>query len=335
VIRYGHGADEFDTDLAWRSRALWRRLEQQAGQELLIETGVLWLAREDDGWEAACERTLLEREIPVQRLDLQAVSSIYPSFDAQGLRFGLLEPAADVIHARRGVGTLVELAVARGARLLRGFARPAGNAVDVDGTRLSADRVIWACGPWLDRVFPALVELRVTRREYFNFAVGPGWGRDVPVFYDFQGPIYGLPDVEGHGWKVAPDSATKDFDPDTTDRRLSSVKEQEARDYLSARFPALADAPLVGGRVCQYELTADNEFVVAPHPEHPDVWLLGGGSGHGFKHGPALAEYVVGLLEGRHTALPRHALGPRQPSAGLRSAALDFEPDEVARAPQA
>ena len=100
----------------------------------------------------------------------------------------------------------------------------------------------------------------------------------------------------------------------------TASNEALARDYAARRFPALAGAPIVGARVCQYDLTADTHFLVARHPERHDWWLLGGGSGHGFKHGPALAEYVADCIEGRRVPEPFHGLGPRTPGASLRTA---------------
>jgi len=85
-------------------------------------------------------------------------------------------------------------------------------------------------------------------------------------------------------------------------------------------FPGLADAPLDDATTCTDALTPDTHFLIAPHPEHERVWLLGGGSGHGYKHGPALAEYVEKLLEGEDEPDPRFALGQRAPAISLRTA---------------
>jgi glycine/D-amino acid oxidase-like deaminating enzyme len=75
------------------------------------------------------------------------------------------------------------------------------------------------------------------------------------------------------------------------------------RDYVEFRFPAMKGAPLVETRVCQYENTPDNHLIVDRHPEAENVWLVGGGSGHGFKHGPALGEMVAELvMEGKEPA---------------------------------
>lgn len=325
VIRYGHGDEEWYSRLAWRARERWREIERESGERFLFETGVLWLARAEGGWEESCERTLGRLGIPAERLSVPEAARLYPSFRGDDLAWALLEPQAGVLRARRATEVLVELAERRGATFRLGAAEPHGAGVLVDGEVLHADRVVWALGPWLGRAFPEHVDLQVTRRDYVTFEVDPAWeiGR-VPVFYDFDGPIYGLPDLDGQGLKVAPDEATSAFDPDTWSRELDRGKIDEARAYLAHRFPGLADAPQIGGRVCQYELTPDSQFIVAPHPEHPSVWLVGGGSGHGFKHAPALAEQVAALLSGDADPEERLGLGRRQPSPGLRSAAIDY-----------
>ena len=327
VIRYGHGTDVRYVRMAWRARTLWEELEQETGAGLFVRCGVLWLARSGDGWEADSEAVLREEGIPVERLGPDEAARLYPSFSAEGITHAMLETEGGALRARDATRALVGRAVARGATLARGRAEPAHDGgVVVDGRTRRADRVVWAAGPWLGRLFPGLVELRVVRREYDYFDAGPGWSAaSVPIFYDFAGPVYGIGDVDGHGFKVAPDDPAPEFDPDTIDRPADPGSEAASRAYLRLRFPALADAPLIGFRVCQYELTADNQFIVAPHPEQEGVWILGGGSGHGFKHGPALAEYVERLLDGAERPDPRLGLGARRPQTGLRSAAEDFE----------
>jgi sarcosine oxidase len=328
VIRYGHGPDVRYVRMAWRARTLWRELEQETGADLFVRCGVLWFARSEDGWEAESESVLREEGIPVERLTPDEAARLYPSFSAEGLTHAMLETEAGALRARQATLALVDRAVGHGATLARGRAEPAADGgVVVDGGQpLHADRVVWAAGPWLGRLFPGLVELRVVRREYDYFDAGPEWSAaSVPIFYDFAGPVYGFGSVDGRGFKVAPDDPAPEFDPDTIDRAPDPASEAASRAYLRLRFPALADAPLIGYGVCQYELTADNQFIVAPHPAHDGVWILGGGSGHGFKHGPALAEYVERLLNGAEQPDARLGLGPRRPETGLRSAAEDFE----------
>jgi glycine/D-amino acid oxidase-like deaminating enzyme len=181
---------------------------------------------------------------------------------------------------------------------------------------------VWACGAWLPQVFPGLVELKITRRDVFFFGVDGSWS-GTPGFADFDASFYGHGEIDGLGMKIAPDTPGDDVDPDTLERLPLAENERAARGYAARRFPALAAAPVVGARVCQYSLTADTHFLIAPHPERDDWWLVGGGSGHGFKHGPALGEYVADCVEGRRLPEPFHALGPRTGLAGLRTTTVE------------
>ena len=321
LIRFAHGADRWYVRSARRARELWRELEDESGRSLLVECGIAWFARRDDGWEAQSEEALRTEGVPVSRLTLDEAAVLFPSFDGDGLSFVLYEPEAGVLRAREAVRALMDVTVAAGARLVAGVARPEGAGLRVNGERLEADRVVWACGAWLPSLFPELVQIRVTKQDVFHFGNDASWGSPpVPAWVDYDAAVYGTGDVDGFGVKVAPDSEGPPFDPESDDRSASAQIERDARAYLATRFPALAEAPVVGARTCPYALTADTHFVIARHPEHEQVWLLGGGSGHGFKHGPALGEYVFEILEGRTQPDPRFALGEREPAMSLRTA---------------
>jgi glycine/D-amino acid oxidase-like deaminating enzyme len=320
LIRCSHGANDWYTQSAWRALELWRELERESGIELFVPSGVAWFFRSSEGWGAESERVLREQGIPVERLSPQEADRLFPSFDGEDLDSVLYEPAAGVLRARDATRVISEQAVARGARFVSGTAAPAQGSVIVDAEHLEADRVIWACGAWLARLFPDLVELRVTRQDVYFYGAPPEWqAPSVPGWVDFEGGVYGVGDLDGRGFKASPDREGPAFDPDSSDRVASDEKEREAREYLGLRFPALAEAPLVGTRSCPYSLTVDTNFLIAPHPEHEQVWLLGGGSGHGFKHGPALAEYVHGLLDGKEQPDAAFGLGTRAPGGGLRA----------------
>jgi glycine/D-amino acid oxidase-like deaminating enzyme len=225
-----------------------------------------------------------------------------------------------VLRARDATRVTVELAIERGAHFVTGTAAPDGDAVLVGGDRLEADRIVWAGGAWLARLFPELVDLRVTRQDVYFFGAPAGWqAPSIPGWVDFDNGVYGVGDLDGRGFKASPDREGPPFDPDAGERVPSEEKEREAREYVAVRFPALAGAPLVGTRSCPYSLTEDTNFLITPHPEHEHVWLFGGGSGHGFKHGPALAEYVEKLLDGSKEPDSMFGLGARSPGGGLRA----------------
>ncbi len=111
--------------------------------------------------------------------------------------------------------------------------------------------------------------------------------------------MYGMPDIEERGLKIAIDEHGERVDPDTQSRIVSTAMMAIVRKYVARRFPALQDAPIVETRVCQYENSSNGDFLIDRHPEMGNVWFVGGGSGHGFKHGPAVGEYLAGqLLDG-------------------------------------
>ena len=315
IIRCGHGADEWHTASARRAWELWHDIDP----ELVVPSGVLWLAHRDDGWEAESERTLTALGIPCERID---PAMLFPSF-AGDVAWGLWEPEAGVLRARDATKTLAAQAVQAGATLAFAEARPDGAGVVLDdGRRLEAEHVVWACGAWMPALFGDVVDLRITQQDVFYFGASAAWRTPtVPTWVDYDAAAYGVGDVDGRGVKVCSDrEGPAGFDPDG-DRVPVPEHEHRAREILARHFPELAVAPLIGTRVCQYELTADTHFLIAPHPEHGErVWLLGGGSGHGFKHGPALAERVEAWLTGAEPPDRRFALGARVADRALRTA---------------
>jgi sarcosine oxidase len=322
LIRSAHGADAWYVRSARRAWQRWLELEAETGASLLVPSGVVWFARDEDGWEAESERALAAENVPTERLTPSAAAALFPSFAGDELAFCLFEPEAGVLRARDATRAIVALARRKGARFVGGEARPAvGGAVDVDGEEHAADVVVWACGPWLAQLFPDVVRLRVTRQEVLHFGAPIAWETPpVPAWVDYEAAFYGVGDLDGRGVKLSPDREGPEFDPDRDDRTPTVEAEAAARGYLGRRFPTLADAPLVFSRVCPYALTGDTHFLIARHPEHEGAWLLGGGSGHGFKHGPSLAEYLADLLESGGEPDPRFALGDRGPGTSLRTA---------------
>jgi len=309
LLRFSHGDADWYTLRARRALELWRDLETKTGVQLFEPVGVAWFETGDDDFTQRSEQALRRLGIACERLTPAESKRLYPSLGVDGLRSTLYEPEAGVLYARLATRTL-----------LRGLSVETACPTPADPPR--TDVVVWACGSWLPGLFPELVEQRISRRDVFYAGVDGTWaGR--PAFCDYAGPYYGHGELGGLGFEVAWDGPGAEIDPDTLERLPDPESERLAREYLGRRFPALADAPLVGSRVCQYDLTADTHFLFDRHPEHTGWWLLGGSSGHGFKHGPALAEYVADCVEGRREPEPFHALGPREGHAGLRTATIE------------
>lgn len=336
VLRTAYGDDAFYALWARGARDAWLRLGDEVGERFFVEAGVLWLAKREDGFEAASQRTLEALGIPVERLTTGEIDARWPQIATTDLAFGILEPTAGVLLARRGVTAVARRFTEAGGHFELAGVRPSGNAdgrrlvevVGIDGTRYPAGEFVFACGPWLPALFPNVLGdlIRVTKQAVFW--VGPPAGDDrftaehFPSWADCEAACYGLPGFDGRPPKFASETYGPPFDPTSGERIVDPADRDAIRSYLRTRFPTLTDAPIVETKVCQYESTPDTHFVIDRHPDFDNVWLAGGGSGHGFKLGPMIGEYVLARLDGAEPAAEerRFALDrPRDRDAGLRT----------------
>ena len=318
VFRLAHGDEDpwgWYTRSARRARELWLEIGAEEGVELLAETGLVWFAHRADGIEALSEITLERQGLPFDRLPPEAAQELFPEVELADLDFLLYEPHGGVLRANLCVHTLIQRAQRLGVALVSGRALPVDGRASIEGRILDADRTIWACGGWLGALFPEHADVRPTRQTVFYLGAGPQWATPgVPVWIDDDYDAYGLGDFDGAGFKAIRSKPAGDYlDPDLGSRLPDEASERRTRQYLGKRFPSLADAPIVSARVCQYELTPDQHFLVAPLDDDARAWLIGGGSGHAFKHGPALGDYAADLLEGHQQPRDEFRLGRRSP----------------------
>jgi glycine/D-amino acid oxidase-like deaminating enzyme len=261
--------------------------------------------------------------VPFDELDRAVLERKYPQVSFEDIKTGILEPHSGVLMARRAVATVVEDALRLGVQYSSAqILKPAGSGrleqvVTTRGERFSAEQFVFACGAWLGKIFPEILGERIfpTRQEVFFFGIPGGDTRfaapALPTWLFQEDLFYGMPDIESRGLKIAYDGHGERVDPDTQSRIVTPVGRERVRAYVERRFPALKDAPIVETRVCQYENTSNGDFLIDQHPGMENVWFVGGGSGHGFKHGPALGEYVTGRLLDRAEAEPRFSLATK------------------------
>ncbi|MBP6820289.1 MAG: FAD-dependent oxidoreductase [Acidobacteria bacterium] len=305
IIRMGYGDDEIYTRWSNRSLGLWQQLFAKAGRpELFQPTGVLWMARENDPYTMATLTTLQNVGVKFEELRRDDLKRRYPQIKFDDVNWAIYEPDSGALLARRAIQTVAEEFVIQGGDvLIEGVTMPVGSGrlgfvKTVSGEEIKAGIFVFACGPWLPKLFPNLLSSRIypTRQEVFFFGLQAGDKQfaapQMPTWIDFGAGFYGLPDLENRGFKIALDRHGSNIDPDTVERMTTPEVLAEVRKFLAERFPALKQAPLIESRVCQYENTSDGNFLIDRHPDFDNVWLVGGGSGHGFKHGPALGEYV-------------------------------------------
>lgn len=310
-------------DLTARALALWEQHEAATGERILHRTGVLFMAPDEATFIGPANRALKEAGVTHEILGAGEVTRRWPEINTDGLTVATWEPQMGYLLARRGCQSVVATFVREGgdyrAAHVRTGAVAGGRMAALrlsDGAALEADRYVFACGPWLGEVFPDVVGARVrpTRQEVFYFGTPPGDARfaegHFPVWADWsERAWYGIPGNEHRGFKLSLDDRGPEFDPTNGDRTPTPALVAAARDYLAYRFPALAGAPLLEARVCQYEQTPDAGFIVDRHPAAENVWLVGGGSGHGYKMGPAVGEHAATRVLGEAPVEPAFRLG--------------------------
>jgi monomeric sarcosine oxidase len=324
IIRMGYGKDEIYTRWSERSLVQWKELFAPNGQPLFHETGVLWLSGEDQTRLNETRATLKRCGVACEDLDLAALRTRFPQIGLGGIRSAILEPQSGVLMARRAVAATVAEAVRLGVTYVHALVeQPKANRLlraikTKSSEEISAGQFVFACGPWLAKLFPEVVgpRLFVTRQEVFYFGLPAGDSRfappALPTFLFQNEESYGMPDIESRGLKIALDAHGVAVDPDTQSRVVSEESARAMREYVAKRFPALRDAPIAETRVCQYENTSNGDFLIDRHPEMENVWFAGGGSGHGFKHGPALGEYVASQILGEVQPEPRFSLATKE-----------------------
>jgi monomeric sarcosine oxidase len=320
IIRMGYGTDEIYTRSSQRSLAQWQSFCVATGQRLFHETGVLWLAGEDDSRVRQTMATLKRCEVPFEEMDRAALERRYPQISFERVTRGFLELKSGVLMARRAVAAVVEDAVKQGVEFrIAKIETPQGtgalkSVTCSNGETISAGQFVFACGSWLGTVFPEILGHRIfpSRQEVFFFGVPAGDQRfappALPTWLFQEDEYYGMPDLEGRGLKIALDHHGERVDPDTQSRLPTAAEAEVVQKYVASRFPAMRNAPVVETRVCQYENTSNGDFLMDRHPQIENVWFAGGGSGHGFKHGPAVGEYLAGQLLDKAKPEPRFSL---------------------------
>ena len=312
MTRTVYGRDEIYTRFAWESLDEWRWLSGRSGLPILHPAGVVFFFGRREPYVEQSIEVHQRMGIPLEVLDRPTLAKRFPQVAWDGVELGLFERDRGMLMARRAVQTLVQEFIAAGgeyrqAAILPPQAGPSFDAIQTSaGESLSASRFVFACGPWMPKVFPEVLGSKIfpTRQEVFFFAAEAGDERFMPAhlpgWADFNdGDIfYGMPDLEARGVKIAHDRHGPAIDPDTGDRMPSPKVLAGVREFMKRRFPALADRPLVESRVCPYENSSNGDFLIDRHPQWENVVLIGAGSGHGFKHGPAVGRYSAQLVNG-------------------------------------
>ncbi len=316
IMRGTYGPNQPYSETAARALKLWGKYERCWKKRFLHRAGVLWMiSSQNDAFERGSIAMLRKAGIKFQQLSAAQMKRRWPQINFTGVGWGIFEPESGYLDARTSCQAVVEAFIAAGGVYRQLSVLPDGledlpfrQLTLSDGSQLRADSYVFACGPWLGKLFPQVLGhiIQVTKQDILFFGPPAGDSRftdaHLPVWGDrlsgggSERFFYGIPGSDGRGFKIADDTRGPVFDPTFGERTISPGSIKQVREYLALRFPALKDAPLIETRVCQYEQTPDGHFIMDRHPGMKNVWILGGGSGHGFKHGPALGEMMAELI---------------------------------------
>ena len=318
ITRSAYGDREIYAHWAAESLVAWKALAKRTGLALYENTGVLTFVPGGDSF--ADESSVVLKRLGIRHEILSAADTMrrFPVFRLNPTETAIFEPDAGALMARRALGALVDEMVASGVEYRIAAVRtPSGSgklaAIEtLAGESISADRFVFACGPWLPKVFPALLKtrLRAQRAEVFFLGVPAGDTRYLPpamptwIDHNGMGDAYGFPSLDNRGCKLAVDAFDNPIDPDTGDRTVTAPYIDAMRSFVRQRMPGLSDAPIVETRVCQYEYAENKNYLLDRHPDFTNVWIAGGGSGHGFKNGPMVGTYVAKLVASQEPTDP-------------------------------
>ncbi len=311
VTRSTYGANEQYFNLNVRALQLWKENQTRWNKKLFFNTGVLWMCHEDK--TPILDDSIpfgIKNKMPYEYLTKDEIQKRFPLINNNDLHHAWLDPFGGYLKARESCQAVAEAFMNEGGKFIQASVKPGTilngrmNSIDLSqGGKIQADAYLFACGPWMGHLFPDLLGkvITCTKQEVYYFGTperDSALYDNLPVWLDVDGNdfYYGIPGNASRGFKVGLDKRGETFDPTTGERTINPDVLAHAREYIGHRFPGLKNAPLVENRVCTYENSPDGNFVFSAHPEASNVILLGGGSGHGFKHGPAMGELVANEL---------------------------------------
>jgi glycine/D-amino acid oxidase-like deaminating enzyme len=310
---------------ALRAYHWWKEIENLSGEKLVFSTGRLAMSPEEGYRQYALDRQKQHKTLGINNVEVLTQDEIkyrWPQIYSEDMAAGMFTDggvSGSTLLARRGCQAVARQFEKNGGTLTIAKGTPIIKNGKVEGIQagsktLTAQNYIFACGPWLSKIFPDLLvpKLKVVRRDVLF--VGTPAGNDqfsypnLPEWSLIGAGYYGFPDINGRGLKVAPYPDHNAIDPDMDERLVNPYIVKRAHDFVKKRFPALSNQPIIEGRVCQITNSVDGNFIVDQLPSSDNTWIIGGGSGHGFKHGPAIGEYAAKRILGESVKLEYNQL---------------------------
>ena len=324
ALRYEYGAHcALYVPLVEESRAAWRALAEDWGAPLYVETGVVALARafDPDRHERQSYEFLRAAGRPVERLEPAEAQRRFPQFSYENIVAVIWNPEGGYVRAAEAVRATVAAARALGVEIVTG-----ARVADVDerpdrailelagGEAREFDAAVVCAGPWFQRLVPESAARVRPLRQFVTYYRPPGGQAAAfspPVFPVWMHDLvdsgwYGMPLQDGV-LKVARHEPGEPADPDAP--RVVREEDREAsRAFVAANLPAIDPGWYAEDKGCLYAMTDDGHFVIDRVPGAAHLFVAGGGSGHGFKMGPAVGRMAADLLAGLDVPGPFRAV---------------------------
>jgi glycine/D-amino acid oxidase-like deaminating enzyme len=266
----------------------------------------------------AAQRAVFDRfGLAYEVLDAAEAGRRWPQVRFEDDEALFYEPGSGAVKARESMIAVAEAFVRKGGEARIGRAVPGKASCGrletllINGEPLAAGAFAFACGPWLPGLMPQLLGQRIVTPRVELFFVGspPGdlryrWERLPNIT---ERGLYTTSDLGG-GLKLRLRQPQMTMDPDSSDRFPTQFMEHEVAAYVARRLPGLVGQPIIATYVCQVEHTDNDHYLFDRHPEFANAWIAGGGSGHAFKMGPMIGEYLADRVLGVPQAAEERAL---------------------------
>lgn len=310
VFRFSY-PDPLYIRMAVDALRLWRALEEETRSHLLTETGLLLIGRDQPSFETQCRDALRSLDLEAEMLDADETARRFPQFNKEAFRYSVLDPSGAILHAEKSLRALIDAARRLGAGVIeneRVTEIKDGEVITHRGTRVACGKTLVASGPWTRRLMPALADkLFTTRQEVFYFEPRQAGDYQIgkfPIFIELGSGFYGFPVHHAHAMKIANHNKGELIDTDLIDETISEESVEHCRAFFAEFIPGLASARLSETRVCIYNNTADDDFIIDWHPDLKNVLIATGFSGHGFKFSPLTGRIAADLLTSGETSYP-------------------------------
>jgi sarcosine oxidase len=324
IIRQAYFEHPDYVPLLLESYRLWAELEQHAGRQLLLNTGLVEIGSADGIVVPGVLEAARRHGLAVETLTPPAAQERWPALYVPDDMVAVFEPQAGALRVEQCVRAHLVAAQEAGADLRVGVEVLGwsfeGNSASVETTagRFSAARLIVTTGAWAGRLLADLdLKLQVRRKAMLWYPESDLTTRadaGFPCFlYELpHGVFYGMPSIDGSGVKVAEHSGGESIDdPLHVDRSLRERDLEPVEAFLRTHLPTVLPA-CRDHAICLYTMSPDEHFIIDRHPQHPQVVFAAGLSGHGFKFAPVLGAALADLAINGATRLPIEFLSLRR-----------------------